>query len=83
MENNNFYRNRLDSINDGVYFVDLDRRITYWNKAAEVLSGYSEEQVIESKCSDNILVHTDDKGVLKEFKVEFVEVPQAEKEQYS
>ena len=26
-----FYQDLLDQISDGVYFVNLDRRITYWN----------------------------------------------------
>ncbi len=29
-----FYKNLLDHISDGVYFVDRDRRILYWNEAA-------------------------------------------------
>jgi hypothetical protein len=30
-----FFRGILDSLQDGVYFVDMNRRITYWNKGAE------------------------------------------------
>ena len=30
-----FYRKVLDSLSDGVYFVDRQRTITYWNAAAE------------------------------------------------
>jgi len=32
-----FYKELLDSLADGVYFVDMNRCITYWNKAAERL----------------------------------------------
>jgi diguanylate cyclase (GGDEF)-like protein/PAS domain S-box-containing protein len=56
------FREILDSISDGVYFVDTERRITFWNKGAERISGYSAEEVIGSRCSDNILIHTDDTG---------------------
>lgn len=52
----------LDSLFDGVYFVDSDRRITYWNSAAERISGYSREGVIGSCCSDNLLRHIDSEG---------------------
>lgn len=52
----------LESLFDGVYFVDMERRITYWNAAAERISGYSRQQVIGSCCSDNLLRHIDDKG---------------------
>jgi diguanylate cyclase (GGDEF)-like protein/PAS domain S-box-containing protein len=58
----NFYRQILDSLADGVYFVDTERRITYWNRAAEVISGYSAEEVVGRCCRDNILVHTDTEG---------------------
>jgi diguanylate cyclase (GGDEF)-like protein/PAS domain S-box-containing protein len=52
----------LESIDEGVYFVDRERRITYWNKAAARITGYSQKQVIGTKCSDNLLRHVDNKG---------------------
>jgi diguanylate cyclase (GGDEF)-like protein/PAS domain S-box-containing protein len=57
-----FYRNLLDHVCDGVYFVDLNRTITYWNKGAEQITGYSSAEVAGSSCSGNILVHVDDRG---------------------
>ena len=30
-----FYQDLLDNVSDGVYFVNMDRRITYWNSGAE------------------------------------------------
>ena len=62
MEQLDFYKSLLDEISDGVYFVNSDRVITYWNKAAEELSGYTAQEVIGRHCSDDILVHIDDKG---------------------
>ena len=52
----------LDELYDGVYFVDTDRRILYWNAAAERLSGYAASEVVGSLCHDNILDHTDSAG---------------------
>jgi diguanylate cyclase (GGDEF)-like protein/PAS domain S-box-containing protein len=52
----------LESLFDGVYFVDLERKITFWNKAAERITGYTREEVIGKRCSDNLLRHVDDKG---------------------
>lgn len=52
----------LEEINDGVYFVDLERRITYWNQAAERISGYTREQVLGHFCQSNILMHINDEG---------------------
>jgi len=61
-EDDDFYRKILDNLYDGVYFVDPERRITYWNKGAERISGFSAAQVIGRCCADNILVHVDDLG---------------------
>ena len=62
MPQDEFYKTLLDNLSEGVYFVDCDRRISYWNKAAEALSGRTAVEVLGFSCSDNILVHTDDAG---------------------
>jgi len=41
-----FYQDLLDQISDGVYFVNRDRRITYWNHGAERITGYGAEEVL-------------------------------------
>ncbi|MCF6178090.1 MAG: sensor domain-containing diguanylate cyclase [Geopsychrobacter sp.] len=56
------YENLLENLSDGLYFVDCDRRITRWNRAAERITGYTAQEVIGSRCADNILVHVDDAG---------------------
>jgi len=48
------FMSRLDS---GVYFLNLDREITFWNRAAELLTGYSRERALGTRCSDNLLRH--------------------------
>lgn len=57
-----FTRQILDNLYDGVYFVDLDRRITYWNKGAERITGYTAEEVVEHSCHDGLLRHVDNEG---------------------
>lgn len=57
-----FYRELIDNLNDGVYFVDRDRRITYWSKGAERITGYKSAEVVRQCCSDNLLAHVDEKG---------------------
>jgi len=52
----------LDEVNEGIYFTDRQRRITYWNKAAERISGYSRAEVLGQNCSANILIHVDARG---------------------
>lgn len=56
------YKELLDNLYDGLYFVDTERRITYWNTAAEKLTGYSAVEVIGSFCHDNILSHVNSRG---------------------
>ena len=56
------YRELLDNLYDGVYFVDLNRIITFWNKSAERITGYSEDEVLGKGCCDNLLAHVDEKG---------------------
>jgi diguanylate cyclase (GGDEF)-like protein/PAS domain S-box-containing protein len=63
MAGDGFYREALDHLYDGVYVVDRDRRITYWNRGAERLTGYRGEEVIGTCCWDNILAHVDEQGV--------------------
>jgi diguanylate cyclase (GGDEF)-like protein/PAS domain S-box-containing protein len=57
-----FYKGLLDSLLEGVYFVDLDRKVVYWNKAAERLSGYTAQEVVGNSCADNLLRHIDEDG---------------------
>ncbi len=52
----------VDSLHDGLYIVDRDRKILYWNKAAEKISGFAAAEVVGRFCSDNILTHVDAEG---------------------
>ncbi|HRA51112.1 MAG TPA: diguanylate cyclase [Actinotalea sp.] len=56
------YAELLDSMSDGVYFVDRERRITYWNSGAGALSGYSRDEVVGRRCRDGLLNHVDEAG---------------------
>lgn len=57
-----FYKALLDNLYDGVYFVDRERIITYWNRGAERITGYTLEQVMGTCCADNLLMHVDESG---------------------
>ena len=59
----NFYKDIIDNLYDGVYFVDCERVITYWNKGAERITGYSAAQTIGHSCRDNLLNHVTANGV--------------------
>jgi len=62
MKDDDFYKNLLDNLFDGVYFVDPERRITYWNKGAEALAGFPASQVVGTHCWDNKMMHVDAAG---------------------
>lgn len=53
-----FFQNMFD----GLYMVDPERKIVYWNRAAEKITGYTAGEVVNSHCFDNILIHVDDAG---------------------
>ena len=57
-----FYATLLDNLYDGVYFVDRERRITLWNKAAERITGFTQAEVLGKRCADNVLRHVDERG---------------------
>jgi PAS domain S-box-containing protein len=54
----------LNSIYDGVYIVNTEREILFWNDAAEKITGHLNADVLMHKCSDNILNHIDADGNL-------------------
>src|SRR5215469_2969612 len=54
-----FCRELLDKMCDGVYFVDRDRRILYWNEGARRLTGFGAEEIVGQRCQDDILCHMD------------------------
>jgi diguanylate cyclase (GGDEF)-like protein/PAS domain S-box-containing protein len=59
-----YYETAAENTVDGIYFVDRKRKILYWNKAAEEITGYKKEEIINKRCFDNILRHVDENGTL-------------------
>jgi diguanylate cyclase (GGDEF)-like protein/PAS domain S-box-containing protein len=57
-----FYKNLMDNLYDGVYFVDRERRITYWNNGAVRITGYQSGNVVGRLCNSNLLNHVTDSG---------------------
>jgi diguanylate cyclase (GGDEF)-like protein/PAS domain S-box-containing protein len=60
--NEDFYKELLDNLNDGLYFVDPDRLVIFWNKAAQQLTGYHASEVIGRHCGDGLFAHLDQNG---------------------
>jgi diguanylate cyclase (GGDEF)-like protein/PAS domain S-box-containing protein len=60
----NMFKQMLENMYEGVYFVDKERKITLWNNSAVRITGYTAQEVINSHCYDNILNHVNDDGVM-------------------
>ena len=52
----------IDCLHDGVYVCDRDRRITFWSKSAERITGWRSEDVLGRACLEDILNHVDKDG---------------------
>ncbi len=52
----------LNNTSDGIYVTDTGCRILYWNRAAERITGWLAEDVVNKLCSEGILMHVDRMG---------------------
>jgi len=62
MKTEELYLNIINNLCDGVYFVNTERTIEFWNKAAEEITGYKAEEIVGRQCQDNLLNHIDTDG---------------------
>jgi diguanylate cyclase (GGDEF)-like protein/PAS domain S-box-containing protein len=58
------YHGILDQVDDGVYFVDRDKRILLWNRSAEKITGFKRGEVVGEHCGNRWLCHIDASGRL-------------------
>ncbi len=56
------FRQIVNALPVGAYVVGLDRRITFWNRAAEKITGYLSQEVIGRPCHADVLVHCGAQG---------------------
>jgi diguanylate cyclase (GGDEF)-like protein/PAS domain S-box-containing protein len=54
----------LDQLEEGVYMLDRDRRILYWNAAAERISGYLKHDVAGQLCYGDLMMQGDPEGAV-------------------
>jgi len=52
----------LDHLYDGVYFIDEQHAVTYWNRGAERITGYDRKEVVGRSCLPDFLEHRDTEG---------------------
>ena len=57
-----YYKNLLDNLHDGMLCVDSHKKIVFWNKSAEKLTGYTEKEVLGKIISDEVMAHFDENG---------------------
>ena len=59
-QDGNLHKALLDQVKEGVYILDCDRRILYWNGGAERISGYMAHEVAGQYCHGDLFMHCDD-----------------------
>ena len=52
----------ISNMKDGAYFVDTNRKILFWNAAAERITGYSKDEIVGKDCPSSNLHHIDEDG---------------------
>jgi diguanylate cyclase (GGDEF)-like protein/PAS domain S-box-containing protein len=62
MEKSGLFETICDQLYDGVYYVGTDRRIDYWNKSAQKLTGYTSKEVVGTLCDESVLDCVDGEG---------------------
>jgi diguanylate cyclase (GGDEF)-like protein/PAS domain S-box-containing protein len=58
------FRNVLESLQTGVYLVDRDQRILFWNEGAEKITGYFRQDVIGRFCRENSAAEVDGNKII-------------------
>ena len=46
-----YFKQFFDSLFDGVYIVNKERMILYWNRGAEAITGYSQDEAVGRYCN--------------------------------
>lgn len=63
LNHQDLYREMLDRIDTGIYFVDRNRTLIFWNKGAEDITGFTKSEIMGKACFSNILNHVNECGV--------------------
>ncbi len=64
LNNPAIYQTVLDALETGVYIVDPNRRIRFWNEGAEKITGYLRQDVVGHFLRDHLLTASDGTGDL-------------------
>jgi len=56
------YQMIMEELFEGMYFTDNNKRVVYWNKGAEKITGYGSAEVIDKEYCRDFLKHVDRDG---------------------
>src|SRR5579864_6887169 len=59
-DNPAIFRSILESLPTGIYLVDRNRKILFWNKGAETISGYLRQDVVGRFLREHLLAISDE-----------------------
>ncbi|MBR5969229.1 MAG: GGDEF domain-containing protein [Lachnospiraceae bacterium] len=62
MDIQKIYQSIIDNMDNGAYFVDRNRKILFWNHAAEEITGYTHDEIVGRSCPESMLNHVDENG---------------------
>lgn len=62
VEDPEIFRSISDNLQIGLYVTDRQRRIVFWNREAERITGYMRHEVLGRVCRDGMLVHRDEEA---------------------
>ena len=57
-----FYRSLLDEVEEGIFFVDRDERVLYWNSAAQRMTGFRSGEIVGRVSGRELVQDTDHHG---------------------
>lgn len=57
------YKAIMDNLYDGVCFIDRDKKIVYWNKGAEVITGFTSSEAVGTRCGDSAHLAVEERGI--------------------
>lgn len=63
MHSKEFYKSLLENIYEGIYFIDENKEMIFWNKGAERITGFSASEIVGRFCCDTALAQVDDEGL--------------------
>lgn len=56
-----FYETFFNLIQEGIFIIGPGKKVVFWNKEAEEIAGYTSEDIVGKNCSEDLLIHVDEK----------------------